>query len=41
MSWHIVFNLVFQEDSKIGSAIFTFCVLKAIVKNKKYNFCEV
>jgi len=36
MSQHIVFNLVFNEDSKMGSAIFcTFCNLKVIEKNNR------
>jgi hypothetical protein len=35
MSQHIVFNLVFNEGSKMGSAIFcTFCIIKVIVKNR-------
>jgi hypothetical protein len=39
MSQHIVFNLVFNEDSKMSSAI---CILKVIVKRqKKYIFCAV
>jgi hypothetical protein len=40
MSQHIVFNLVFNEDSKMGSAIFLYLLyFKSYCK--KYNFCEV
>ncbi len=36
MSQHIVFNLAFDKDSKMGSAIFVpFVFLKVIVKKQK------
>ncbi len=36
MSQHIVFNLVFNEDFKMGSAIFVpFVFFKVIVKKQK------
>ncbi len=46
MSQHIVFNLVFNEDSKMGSTIFVKVikvieVVVVIVVIVKKNFCEV
>jgi hypothetical protein len=38
MSQHIVFNLVFNKDSKMGVCHFCmFCILKVIVKKNNNN----
>ncbi len=41
-SHSIVFNLTFNEDSKMGSTIFVLLYLKSYgKKTEKCNFCEV